>query len=140
MTVQTRAAADAPAISATLVRPHLVASGPGRVLGHPDKPSKLAELLMGRLGWDVISLVAQDHYVEVTTPQGTGLVLSRLSDAIAELSRLPGAQLHRSHWVARAHARALVRDGGKPMIRLSDGRTLPVSEARLPKVRRALGL
>lgn len=135
MTVQTRAAAKGTATAATLVRAPFAPVSP-----RPATPSKLQEMLRGHLGSDVISLVAQDHYVEVTTTLGTGLVLSRLSDAIAELSHRPGAQLHRSHWVARAHVRALVRGGGRPLVRLSDGRELPVSEARLPKVRRALGL
>lgn len=135
MTVQTRAAAKATTATAMLVRAPYSAAGASAAA-----PSKLQELLSGHLGPDVISLVAQDHYVEVTTTLGSGLILSRLSDAIAELAQCPGAQLHRSHWVARAHVRALLRGGGKPMVRLSDGRELAVSEARLPKVRRALGL
>ncbi|MEM9580139.1 MAG: LytTR family DNA-binding domain-containing protein [Pseudomonadota bacterium] len=83
---------------------------------------------------DIISLSMQDHYVEVTTSRGAEMILMRLLDAIELLDDLPGAQLHRSHWAARAHSDKLRRDGRRHLLVLSDGRELPVSKSHLPVV------
>ena len=69
----------------------------------------------------------QDHYVHVTTLQGTAMVLLRFADALKELAGYPGVQVHRSHWVANGKATAIVRQKGRTFIQLVDGRLLPVS-------------
>jgi len=78
------------------------------------------------IGRDLISLSAQDHYIEVVTTQGRDLVLGRFSDVVAQLADWDGLRIHRSHWVARK-AIAGVERGTKPVVRLTDGRHLPVS-------------
>lgn len=50
------------------------------------------------LGQDIITVRAQDHYVEVTTPNGAAMILTRLSDAVAQLEGHGCVRVHRS-WV-----------------------------------------
>lgn len=89
-----------------------------------------------KLGTALISLTAQDHYVEVTTARGRGLIHMRLSDAIEELGDYPGHQIHRSHWISGHAFTGTSRENGKLMAHLADGRTLPVSRSFAPQVRR----
>jgi len=80
---------------------------------------------------DIISISMQDHYAQIVTTKGNELLLIRLSDAIDLLDGYAGAQVHRSHWVARCHATGIIRDGRKHQITLTDGRSLPVSASYL---------
>ncbi|TNF23129.1 MAG: LytTR family transcriptional regulator [Rhodobacteraceae bacterium] len=106
----------------------------------PEAPRRAAfcKRLPPELGQDIISISMQDHYAEVTTTQGTHLLLMRMSDAMRELEGAPGLQLHRSHYAMTAHLRKLHRDGARLRVRLSDGRDLPVSASHAEAVRRAL--
>ena len=82
------------------------------------------------LGKNIISLEAQDHYVNVTTGKGSILVLIRLTDAIEELEGLEGLEglrIHRSHWVANTAITRTLRKNGKLLVELTNGTTLPVS-------------
>ena len=99
-----------------------------------DPPALLTRLPLEKRG-RLVSLSAVDHYVEVTTTKGTELVLMRLADAISETHPTQGLQIHRSHWVAHDHVRAVKRGSGKATITLSDGRTLPVSRSNLPSLK-----
>ncbi len=83
----------------------------------------------------VLTLQAQDHYVEVTTSRGSDLLLMRLADAIAELGAVDGQQTHRSWWVARDAVSGQIRDGAQMVLELSDGRRVPVSRANERAVR-----
>ncbi|MBL1437007.1 MAG: LytTR family transcriptional regulator [Rhodobacteraceae bacterium] len=94
--------------------------------------------LPSELGTAIISLSAQDHYVEVTTTKGSTLILLGLSEAIEELAGLDGLQIHRSHWVAKKAARKLRRKSGKLMLELVDTRLLPISRTYGPTVRKVL--
>ena len=79
----------------------------------------------------ILSLSAQDHYVEVTTELGAELCLLRLSDAIAQTAPEDGFQIHRSHWIAKSAIVELKTKGSTGHVRLTDGRTLNVSQSRL---------
>ena len=83
--------------------------------------------LPAHLGKNILSLEAQDHYVNVTTDKGSALVLIRLADAIAELEGLEGLRIHRSHWVAENAITKTSRKNGKLQVELSNGTALPVS-------------
>ena len=65
--------------------------------------------------------------MRVTTDRGSVMVLIRFSDAVKELAGHPGAQVHRSHWVASGQAKRILREKNRTMIELADGRRLPVS-------------
>ena len=88
------------------------------------------------VGRQVISLSMQDHYVRVTTDRGSVMVLIRFSDAVKELAGHPGAQVHRSHWVASGQARRILREKNRTMIELADGRRLPVSRPFFDEARK----
>lgn len=85
----------------------------------------------------LLALSVEDHYVRIHTSKGTEMVLMRLSDAMKETGDLPGAQVHRSHWVAFGAVRAARRDGDRASLTLSSGVDVPVSRANLPKVKEA---
>jgi hypothetical protein len=96
-----------------------------------SKPDAAEVRFLSRLpreiGHDIISISMQDHYVHVTTRRGSAMVLIRFSDAVSELAGYPGAQLHRSHWVAGGQAKRILREKSRTMVELVDGRRLPVS-------------
>jgi len=85
-------------------------------------------------GGPILRLQVRDHYVEVITPTGRRSLLMRFADAVAEMEGVEGLQVHRSHWVARAAIRALVRRRGKVLLVMCDGSEVPVSRTYLPQV------
>ena len=87
--------------------------------------------LPAKLGTDLLSLTAEDHYVRVTTALGSDLVLCRLSDAIAEIGTDKGQRVHRSHWVAQEAVASVDRQGGKTVLVLKNGEVVPVSQSYL---------
>lgn len=100
------------------------------------QPRVLERLPLPQRG-NLVSLSVSDHYVDVVTTRGHGLVLMRLSDAIAETAPVQGLQIHRSHWVAVDAVARSVRADGKLQLELRDGRRLPVSRSYLKAVRQA---
>jgi DNA-binding LytR/AlgR family response regulator len=89
-----------------------------------------------RLGRDLVRVSVYDHYVEAHTRRGHELILIRFADALAELDGYDGLQIHRSHWVARAAVRRVLRGEGRSLsVELDDGTRLPVSRSRESAVR-----
>lgn len=88
-----------------------------------------------RLGRNLLHLHMQDHYVEVHTDEGSDLLLLRFRDALRELDGLEGAQVHRSHWVARAAVAGVERRSGRIALRLVNGNRVPVSRSFAPALR-----
>jgi len=93
-----------------------------------------APKFLGRLpdklkGAEVWAVEAQDHYLRLHTSAGQDLILMRLSDAIAELEGIEGAQTHRSWWVARAAVTETERAEGRAILTLKDGSKIPVSRS-----------
>jgi len=80
------------------------------------------------IGSDLISLSMHDHYIDVTTKQGSALVHLKFSDAMKELKKYPGAQIHRSHWVVFSAIKNVKTNGRLKFALLSDGRELPISK------------
>jgi DNA-binding LytR/AlgR family response regulator len=109
-----------------------------------EEPAPVAEAispffrrLPPKLGTDLLSLTAEDHYVRVTTVLGSDLVLIRLSDAIAEIGAEKGQRVHRSHWVAGGAVASVDRQSGKTALVLSNGESVPVSQSYLASLREA---
>ncbi len=100
----------------------------------------LHQRLPGNLGDDIVSLQAQDHYVDVTTTAGHELILMRLVDAERELQALPGLRVHRSWWVAQSHITAVKREGNRVQLLLDTGAVVPVSRSRLSALRKVLAM
>ena len=101
------------------------------------KPPRILQRLDIHKRGALISLSVQDHYVDVVTTKGTGLLLLRLSDAIAETEPTAGLQVHRSHWVAADQIARAQRSGDKAILTMTDGRDIPVSRTYLKTVREA---
>jgi DNA-binding LytR/AlgR family response regulator len=108
-------------------------AAPPQELRRPSILDRLPLHLRGRLAY----MTMQDHYVDVHTDKGSTLVLMRLADAITETDGVPGLQIHRSHWVARAAVQAAVRRDGKLLLKMEDGAELPVSRSYMGAVREA---
>ena len=61
----------------------------------------------------------------------------RLSDAVAELEGIEGAQTHRSWWVARTAVEGAQRGDGRATLSLKGGVEAPVSRAYAKALREA---
>ncbi|MDE0698742.1 MAG: LytTR family DNA-binding domain-containing protein [Boseongicola sp.] len=92
-------------------------------------PTLLQSRLPHHLGHDIVSVKAQDHYVEVTTPKGSATVLMRLGDAIADLEPLNGLQVHRSWWINLSHVVETKRGPSGPELMLASDQTVPVGRS-----------
>lgn len=93
-------------------------------------PPRFLERLPAKLrGAELFAVEAEDHYLRLHTSKGQDLILLRLSDAVAELEGLEGAQVHRSWWVAKAAVTDARRGDGRATLTLKDGATVPVSRA-----------
>ena len=79
------------------------------------KRSIFLDRMPENLGQDVIYLNVSGHYVNAATTVGSGVILMRFADAIAELGDM-GIQVHRSYWVAHRHI-----DGDLPTRRADVG-------------------
>lgn len=102
----------------------------------PDAPALLRRLPMEKRG-ALIALTATDHYVQVTTTQGSALILMRLADAMTETAPVDGMQVHRSHWVALDQVRAARRRGDGAVLQMENGLEIPVSRRHMGSIREA---
>lgn len=73
----------------------------------------------------VLCIETQDHYLVVHGDAGRRLILCRMEDAARELAGA-GRRVHRSWWVANWAVRGVEREGGRALLRLADGRRVPV--------------
>lgn len=93
-------------------------------------PPRFLQRLPPKLrGADLYAVEAEDHYLRLHTSRGSDLILMRLSDAIAELEGIEGAQTHRSWWVAREAVEGASRGDGRAVLRLKSGSEAPVSRS-----------
>ena len=102
-----------------------------------SQPRELFRLLPAGLGTDLIFIKSEDHYLEVHTTAGSGLIKMRFSDAIAELGDR-GIKVHRSYWVATSHVTRAVRTGKRTVLRLTGDHRVPVSVTNMRAVRAVL--
>lgn len=100
-------------------------------------PRFLERLPLKLRGADVWAVEAEDHYLRLHTSRGQDLILMRLSDAVAELEGLEGAQTHRSWWVAKDAVTDARRGDGRATLTLKDGAQVPVSRAYAKALREA---
>lgn len=99
-----------------------------------DMSTQFFKRLPHKIGHDLISLQAQDHYILVVTRTGSEMILMRLSDAIEELGAHKGIQTHRSWWVAEKHIVNTGTENGKKYIHLTNGQKIPISRTYLKQV------
>ncbi|HHP7235969.1 MAG TPA: LytTR family DNA-binding domain-containing protein, partial [Desulfobacterales bacterium] len=102
----------------------------------PEPVDHFLHRIPAEIGNDIIYLQSELHYVRVVTTAGQRLVLFNLKDAIADLEkRIDGIQTHRSYWVAGTHARVLISQKNKKLIRTTNDHRVPVSRRKLAEVR-----
>lgn len=70
---------------------------------------------------------AQEHYISVTTEQGTELIQYRFGAAIKELEHIEGRQVHRSYWVADSNVEGWQLQEQGIRLTLHTGEAIPVS-------------
>lgn len=115
------------------VRPAITHAAPE---GAPP-PRFLERLPLKLRGAEIYAVQAEDHYLRLHTSRGSDLILMRLSDAIAELEGLEGAQTHRSWWVARDAVVDARRGDGRAVLKLKGDIEAPVSRTYAPALRQA---
>ncbi|WP_075214110.1 LytTR family DNA-binding domain-containing protein [Mongoliimonas terrestris] len=91
-----------------------------------------------RLGWEIIALSAELHYLRVYTTRGNTLILFPFGRALDLLSHANGIQVHRSHWISLDHVDAVVTRDGRTVCTMIDGPNLPVSRSRRSALRQAM--
>jgi len=124
-------------VSLALVTLNVLLHAGARTAASPAPPKFLDRLPLKLRGAEVWAVEAEDHYLRLHTSKGQDLILLRLSDAVAELDGLEGAQVHRSWWVARDAIADARRGDGRATLTLKDGSEVPVSRpyARLLRQR-----
>jgi hypothetical protein len=100
-------------------------------------PRFLDRLPLKLRGGEIYAVEAEDHYLRLHTSKGQDLILLRLSDAVAELEGIEGAQTHRSWWVAKAAVQDARRGDGRATLTLKGGVEAPVSRAYAKALREA---
>lgn len=85
----------------------------------------------------VLSIEAQDHYLEITTERRTHLVRATMKDALGRLRPADGLQVHRSWWVAHKAVAKAERRGRDHVLILKDGRIAPIARGRTEILRDA---
>ncbi|WP_050932199.1 LytTR family DNA-binding domain-containing protein [Aestuariivita boseongensis] len=85
----------------------------------------------------VLRISSQDHFVDVVTDRGSSRLRMRLADAIDEMDGVRGYCTHRSHWVAETAIAEVLRDNGKPQLRLENGDLVPISRKYKPDLEQA---
>ena len=112
-------------------------SGPAMPPRAAETPRFLQRLPPRLRGAEIWAVEAEDHYLRLHTSKGSDLILMRLSDAVAELEGVEGAQTHRSWWVARAAVVDVRRSEGRTSLRLKGGQNTPVSRSYTRALRQA---
>jgi hypothetical protein len=130
-------------ISVAMTAVTTIANRPGRITHAPPagaapKQVRFLERLPPKLkGAALYAVSAEDHYLRLHTSKGSDLILMRMSDAIAELEGLEGAQTHRSWWVARDAVESTRREGDRLTLVLKGGAEAPVSRPNIRPLREA---
>lgn len=105
-----------------------------RVLGEA-LPEEVDTVLIARLPphirEEILCLEGEDHYVRVHSRHGSAMVLMRFSDALRGIGHVPGAQVHRSWWVAADAVKEMRRTGRTAQLTLYNGVSIPVSQRYL---------
>lgn len=95
-------------------------------LAKPEAPGLLLAS-QPQVEGDLLAAEAQEHYVKLKATVQGGMALYRFGDAVRDLARYPGMQVHRSHWVADPAVAAVIGKRGSMKLELSTGEIVPVS-------------
>ncbi len=98
-----------------------------------DPREQFFALVPKALGRDIVALSSDMHYLHVHTTLGKCMVLGTLRDA-ASLFGDAGLLVHRSHWVAYAHVRKILKRGSAWECLMSNDLPIPVSRRNRSRV------
>lgn len=87
---------------------------------------------------DLIYLKSELHYLLVVTSKGETLILYSLKNAISDLPKTSGMQIHRSYWANTTMASELEKTGREGKLLMNNGDTLPVSRRYLQALQEKL--
>lgn len=99
-----------------------------------DGPALFAARLTTRPAGRILCLQMQDHYLVVHQTGGSEIILCRMEDATRELAG-HGLRVHRSWWVAADAVAGVERAAGRTLLRLTDGRRVPVGRSFRPRLK-----
>ena len=102
---------------------------PNETDGQIVSPSLLQRKLPPHLGHDIVAVRAKDHYVEVTTPKGSAMVLMRLGDAVQHLEPVAGLQVHRSWWINLSHVAHIEKGANGTELVMTTDQRIPVGRS-----------
>ena len=86
------------------------------------------------IGTNIIFLEAQEHYTKVQTKLGSAMVLYRFGDAVKEMARHSGMQVHRSFWVNTSAIESVDKTGRTYELTMTGGGKVPVSRSYKVKI------
>ncbi|GEM_PF-4146123 len=84
---------------------------------------------------EVLALKAEEHYVKVHTDRGEELVHYRFSEAMEEMPKDLGLQVHRSWWVSENAVSFAARGSRRWQVELTTGLRVPISDSFVGVVR-----
>ncbi|MCX8508042.1 MAG: LytTR family DNA-binding domain-containing protein [Rhodobacteraceae bacterium] len=83
----------------------------------------------------ILLVTARGKFVEIVTTEQSYLLRAKLSDTLAKLAAVPGIQVHRSHWVARAGVRCRKLGGAEKLVLVMKNQTeIAVAPTRIAVV------
>ena len=113
-------------------------------LGHPifataDGEQQLLSLLPPHIHGKIISVSAEDHYVNVETEAGSALVRGKFQAIVELLKESKGVVIHRSHWIALDAVESVERrTHGGMVAQLTNGSEFPVAKSRTAAFRKQI--
>jgi len=90
--------------------------------------------LPGALGTEIVAISSDLHYLNIHTRLGRTLVLGSLRRYVEAFDQ-DGIQVHRSHWVAKAHITKVHVSGNEAYCLMSTGLSVPISRSKRKQVK-----
>ena len=97
-----------------------------------EKRTDLTDILKHR---SVSHIQAHDHYLELHCEEGKFFIRARMKDALEQLDKSKGVQVHRSHWVSHHHIQRMFRDGRDYKLLLKNNAVIPVARSRVAAIK-----
>lgn len=86
---------------------------------------------------DIYAIKAEQHYIRIYTQEQDHMILYRFSDAVAEIDKDVGIQVHRSFWIRKDAMARIETDNKKMFVRLQHDLKVPVSQPYQALVKQA---
>jgi len=86
---------------------------------------------------EIYAIKAEQHYIRIYTREQNHMILYRFSDAVAEIDKDIGMQVHRSFWVRKDAIDRIESEKKKMFVRLISDLQVPVSQPYYALVKQA---